>query len=60
MDKETFWILTYLDKQDKLQTMRFDNLEEALNTWTFGLDRPLFLDEVKRIRQPHDSAWETI
>jgi hypothetical protein len=60
MNKETFWVLTYLGEQDKMATMRFDNIEEALNAWTFGVTRPLFLDEVSRIRKIHDSAWGTI
>jgi hypothetical protein len=42
-----FWVLSYLDVNDKLHQERFDDGEEAREAWHIAY-RPLFLDEVYR------------
>ncbi|WNN94544.1 hypothetical protein SEA_LEWANDO_41 [Arthrobacter phage Lewando] len=44
---EHFWILVYLDAQDKVGRDKFDNEEDARAAWYIA-DHPLFLDEVYR------------
>lgn len=57
---KTFWVLTYLDVNDKLDTERFDNEDAAEHAFKFVADRPLFLDKVTRVQSIPDHAWDTI
>lgn len=44
---KTFWVLTFLDVNDRIWQDRFDNEEDARAAWYIA-DRPMFLDEVTR------------
>jgi hypothetical protein len=46
---ETFWVLTYLDVNDRVGTDRFSNEQDATSAWYIA-NRPMFLDEVTRLK----------
>lgn len=47
-----FWVLTYMDVNDRICQDRFDNEDDARSAWYIA-DRALFLDEVRRIESAY-------
>jgi len=45
---QTFWVLTYMDVNDRIGRDRFDNEDDARAAWDIA-SWPMFLDEVNRL-----------